>query len=307
MSRAKHWCFTVNNYTDEDIHKLSKASLLLQPLVSSCIYQQEVPGQESATPGTPHLQGFISFKTKQSFKFTKNLVSDRAHVEVAKGTPQQNRIYCSKAKDRKIGTEVFTYGEQPKLLPGKRNDLYAFQQYVKEGNIQTRDILENHASVAARYPRYVREYIDLYVNPPEVPDHPLYLWQETLTKIITGPSDDRQIIFVVDEVGNQGKTWFAKKYCRAHEDAQFLEPGKKADMAYALNTDLRVLFLNVTRQQVEHLQYSFLEAVKDGSVWSPKYESRTKHLTQIPHIVVMMNQDPDFQLLSKDRYHTIYI
>ncbi len=80
-----------------------------------------------------------------------------------------------------------------------------------------------------------------------------------------------------------------------------MEPGKKADMAYALSTDVRILFVNVTRQQVEHIQYSFLESVKDGLVFSPKYESGMKYLKPM-HVVVLMNQLPDMTLLSDDRY-----
>ena len=100
---------------------------------------------------------------------------------------------------------------------------------------------------------------------------------------------------------NKGKTWFCKKYCTTHADAQYMEPAKKADMAYALRTDARVLMVNVTRQQVEHLQYSFYESVKDQLVFSPKYDSHTKTLP-LMHVVIMMNQDPDMTKLSDDRY-----
>jgi len=74
-------------------------------------------------------------------------------------------------------------------------------------------------------------------------------------------------------------------------------------MAYALQDTLRVLFLNVTRSvdesQLNYL-YSFLESVKDGMVFSPKYESRMKYYGKV-HVVVMMNQWPNEALLSADR------
>ncbi len=88
--------------------------------------------------------------------------------------------------------------------------------------------------------------------------------------------------------GNKGKTWFCKWYIMTHGEAQYLEPGKKADMAHALQEDQRILFVNVTRQQVDHLQYSFYESVKDGLVFSSKYESNLKRLPKM-HVVIMMN------------------
>ena len=111
----------------------------------------------------------------------------------------------------------------------------------------------------------------------------------------------------MDEKGNQGKTWFAKDYCKRNVDAQYMEPAKKADMAYALQDDLRVLFINVTRsacgEKGDYI-YSFIESVKDGMVFSPKYESRTKFLGKV-HVVMMMNEYPNMQLLSEDRYRLI--
>lgn len=146
--------------------------------------------------------------------------------------------------------------------------------------------------------------MELYRKIPEIDqEHDLNDWQKWMDGTLDNDPDDREIMFVVDEEGGKGKTWFAKRYCRRHKDAQMIEPGKKADMAYALDEGIRVLFLNLTRQQCEHLQYSFLEAVKDGMVFSPKYESRMKYMQQKVHVVVMMNQQPDMTMLSQDRYN----
>lgn len=78
-------------------------------------------------------------------------------------------------------------------------------------------------------------------------------------------------------------------------------------MAYALQDNLRVLFLNITRtssgDKGDYI-YSFIESVKDGMVFSPKYESRMKYLGKV-HVVVMMNEEPNKKLLSNDRYYVI--
>jgi hypothetical protein len=44
-----------------------------------------------------------------------------------------------------------------------------------------------------------------------------------------------------------------------------------------------------------------LEELKNGYVFSPKYESKNKSFPT-PHVVVLMNETPDRSKLSADRY-----
>lgn len=120
--------------------------------------------------------------------------------------------------------------------------------------------------------------------------------------------NDREIMFVVDTVGNKGKTWYAKHYCRKVDTAFLLEPSKKADMAYALPSNVTHLFVNLTRSQAETSEYlySFLESVKDGVIFSSKYHSEMKHISNC-HVIVMMNTNPMEHLLSTDRITKITI
>lgn len=78
-------------------------------------------------------------------------------------------------------------------------------------------------------------------------------------------------------------------------------------MAYSLSEDIRVLFIDAPRsKQGEYIQYDFLEDVKNGRIFSGKYESRMKRLGPC-HVVVMMNELPDMLKLSEDRYNIIEI
>lgn len=300
MSIAKNWCFTLNNYNEDDLSRLSIASdVLPKASVAYLLYQEEV-----GEAGTPHLQGFITFSTKKRIGPVKKVVGDRAHVEVAKGTPDANRIYCTKTKSRVPGTEPVIYGVFPGCK-GQRTDIESYRDACQDGSMTKKRALDEFPNIAAKYPRFIKTCIDTYLPLPPLEDHPLRPWQTTLKELLLGEPNDREIIFVIDTIGNQGKTWFAKRHCRDFPDTcQYMEPGKKADMAYALEPGINTLFVNVTRQQVDHLQYSFLEAVKDGMVFSPKYESGTKYLAKM-HVVVMMNQEPDRSFLSEDRYHFV--
>lgn len=114
MSKARGYCFTLNNYTDEE-HEM----ILNIP----CVYQ--IMGKEIGDSGTPHIQGFIYFENPRSFNAIKKLMP-KAHIEVMKGTPSQAAEYCKKDKD------FSETGELPRQ--GARNDLEDIRKLLQETN-----------------------------------------------------------------------------------------------------------------------------------------------------------------------------
>lgn len=288
QSKAKHWAFTLNNYNQTDLDRLGT-------LPNQCVYL--IYRKETGQNGTPHLQGHVSYTKRVLFNVVKAFVSDRAHLEIARNVNASIQ-YC-----KKDGNFV-EHGELP-TGGGHRNDLEAFKEAVKGGMISLSDIRENHSDVYGRMPRFVLEYVADHTPLPELETFPLRQWQQDLNSILIHAADNRTIIFLVDTVGNSGKSWFCHYYSRLHDNAQVLLPGKKSDMAYALRTDKRVLFIDAPRsKQNEFLQYDFFEDVKNGYVFSTKYESRIKYLQKC-HVVVCLNEQPDRTKLSEDRYKII--
>lgn len=292
MSRGKNWCFTLNNYTDDDYERLTH---LVED--GGCTYI--IFGKEVGESGTPHLQGFISFGKRVYLTDVKKRISRTAHFELARMIPESIE-YCKKDGD------VFEDGVLP-VGQGKRSDIDDFKVDVKAGLLNFKDIREKHSMVYAKYKGFVMEYV--VDNSPDVcvPQYPLHEWQEELMAKLTLDPDDRTITFIVDQTGNNGKTWFAHYYAAKHKDCQVLCPGKRADMAYILRTDIRVLILDAPRsKQGEFIQYDFLEDVKNGYVFSSKYESSVKKLANV-HLVVLMNEPPDLTKLSSDRFDITYL
>jgi len=293
MSRAKNWCFTLNNYTADQ-------EAAIAATVESGEAEYVVVGREVGESGTPHLQGFIVFQKRKRLSQVRDLLANNAHLEVAR-LPKEAAEYCKKDGDFK------EYGSFDADTKGKRNDLEAFKEDVKAGMLKLDAIRETHSSVYARYPRFCLEYIRQYAPKKELDGHELMPWQSELKSFLDGEPDDRTIVFIVDRDGNKGKTWFAHHYCDTNDNVQVILPGKKADMAFVLDTTIRVLFVDAPRsKQGEYLQYDFLEEVKNGYVFSTKYESMVKTLQRV-HLVVMMNDDPDMAKLSQDRYKIIEI
>jgi len=299
--QGRFWTLTLNNYTEDEIEVWK--TIVNDGEASYICFQKEV----APSTGTPHLQGYAVFpKNKRLTAIKKVFRTDRIHAVLSNGTPSQNRTYCTKSVSA-VPDSFYESGElPPDPKRGKRSDFEAFTEAVENGLRCKKQARKEFKDLTAKYPRWCYDILadqkDLSVE-----DFPLYPWQEDLQSALSAPGDDRTITFVVDKNGNQGKTWFAKWYTKKHEDAQFMEPSKKADMAYALQDNLRVLFINVTRTSdsgtLDYL-YSFVESVKDGMVFSPKYESRMKYYDKV-HVVVMMNSEPNMELLSADRYNII--
>lgn len=126
-AKSRAWCFTINN-------PLASEDGYLRALVETSSAEYIVWEHEVApTTGTKHIQGYIYVKNPRCLSGMTKLLP-RAHLEKAKGTPEQNRIYCTKEE-----TEHFEVGVMPQA--GKRNDIRAVKDMIKE-NKSMPEILE---------------------------------------------------------------------------------------------------------------------------------------------------------------------
>jgi len=151
-----HFQFTHNNY-EEDHYNVLKVWFS-----DNCKYacmQKEV-GEE----GTPHIQGYFSLKKKMrtlSLQKTFNqLLGTNLHLEWAKGSAQQNRVYCSKSG----GTDFWECGE---MKQGKRNDL----EEVSDKILRKRPLNEIAVEHPVSYIRYNKGFIALAAVIEQPPEH----------------------------------------------------------------------------------------------------------------------------------------
>lgn len=129
----------------------------------------------------------------------------------------------------------------------------------------------------------------------------LRAWQAELRDLLVKPCDDDRVIYWIwDKHGNIGKTAFSK-YMGVMHGAIVLNNGKTADIAYCLPNDPKIIIFNLPRAVEDRFNYTVLENVKDGLIFSGKYESRTK-IFNSPHVVIFANWFPDVEEMSKDRW-----
>jgi hypothetical protein len=298
---SKHHCWTLNNPTDET-HIYLMSLCKEKHGVTYLIYGREI----APTTGTPHLQGYICMVDRKRVTGMRKIIPG-AHFMAAKGTSQENIAYCSKEDP-----EPYIYGNvsEVKGSQGKRTDYDSFLADLKSGVLDEDYLQDKYPKILANTPNYFWSQITRHTPVEPIKEYPLFEWQEKLKRVLDSPSDDRTIIFIVDEKGNSGKTWFAHYYTKLRNElkpksASVLYPGKLSDMSQAYIPSTEVLFMDCARKRAENLQYGFLEEIKNGQVFKAKYNS-CMLACKVPHVVVNMNQLPDMEALSGDRY-VVYI
>ncbi|KAH3782704.1 hypothetical protein DPMN_160623 [Dreissena polymorpha] len=89
------------------------------------------------------------------------------------------------------------------------------------------------------------------------------------------------------------------------ERAIVLENGQTKDLSYAHNSE-PILVFNSPRSQEGSINYHFLEILKNGCLFSSKYESRVKTFKPLK-VICFANFPPLRDALSADRWWVFQI
>lgn len=120
-TRSRNWCFTLNNYEDEDIkffQEIPKAKFTFQ--------------EETGKNGTPHLQGLLIFKDAKTFERVKKL-HPKCHWEVCRNI-KASQLYCSKeeSKTGKTYSNMEAPRDPPKLQRQTNMTKEEIYKYLRE-------------------------------------------------------------------------------------------------------------------------------------------------------------------------------
>lgn len=289
--RTRRYCFTVNNPTPETTPQYLASSMRF------LIYGREV----CPSTGTPHLQGYVEFVNPHRITGIKTLAGfQTAHLEVARGSPDANITYCSKsdANPTRFGT--------PGPGAGTRTDLVVASEAIVNNPTPQglREMAREHPDVFVKFHKGFFALADILAPAPAPITSTLRPWQSHLANILRGEPDPRKIIFYIDPQGNAGKSFFIR-YWASHypDDTLVLIRGAQRQMFYNYDGQ-RYVFFDLTRSEdPEHQQlpYQAIETIKNGFRPTSMYGKRSQFYI-IPHLVVMMNENPDETKLSRDRF-----
>lgn len=164
-SKARAYAFTLNNWTQDEYEDL-RANL--EPAIYYIIGKEIAPGT-----GTPHLQGYVYWKSPRAFRSMKKL-QKRAHWAKAIACAEVNRTYCSK------GGDFLEQGECPKQ--GKRSDLNVIKNKIAEG-LKVDTIAVENPEMFHQYGRTLNKIEDILMRKKfrTVMTKGIWLWGDTGT------------------------------------------------------------------------------------------------------------------------------
>jgi len=298
--QARRWCFTWNNYEEEDILVLQES---YPKRFSYCCFGKEV----APTTNMQHLQGYVEFDRPVSMKQVKEALdpgsgkASKVHIDKCIGSQEQNIKYCSKDGDfYEVGIPKKQKNKLCKESPYE-SIMEAITLTLDMGDVTEMypEICIKHYSnveklVNLEYQRQMKESLLLSYK-----DCVPKLWQKELLDEVKLPPNSRTVIWYYDKNGNQGKTWLSKWLLLSGAAAYFTNC-KYENIAHAYNGE-RIVIFDFSRCLDGKVGYNAIECVKNGVLFSPKYNSTTK-VFKSPWVICMANFKPDYSKLSRDRW-----
>lgn len=288
MSKFYGWCLTINNYTEEDC-----ISELPKPL------RYIVYGKEVGENGTPHLQMYVYYKNQATFNAVKKRFP-RAHIEVKspKSTHKQAIDYC-----KKDGSFV-ELGDPPAEQGDNINLWEQIAKEIEEDKYPTFEALSRaYPEYAIRYNRGLRDYYSSHKIKYRFSIKEEYggynELQQNIIDYISTSVPNRQILWIYDETGCNGKSEMATELATSH-GWLCLGNARTADIAYAWNGE-NVVF-DFSRTTMDRINYDVIEQLLNGRVFSTKYESGTK-IHRKPFVIALANFLPDQESMTQDRWN----
>lgn len=174
-SLSNRWCFTLNNY-----HQYPPLPPFIPEVMDYMIYCHEV-GEKT---GTPHLQGYIRFKNRQTAKSILRLVNSHLSLRLCLGNEKQNRDYCIKQREKYPEYPFLEEGQYVawKGTKGHRSDLDTVAMKLQLG-ATLKDIADEMPTTFIKNHAGIEKWIALHPRDPplERQVQVTYLWGPTAT------------------------------------------------------------------------------------------------------------------------------
>lgn len=298
------------------------------------------------TTGKPHFQSYIELKKKcLSLKELNDIIGVKVdHAEKSRGTAEDNTDYINKLATKPEGFKKIEFGKIGQIKPPKyTKKADSFGDFGVPLDSEGKPIIQKKISIDDLMLNFIEDvkngvkYNDLiimhstYFNKKFLQFNKIYnqfkpLKTYPISDKITlskpyqvelmgalEDTNDREIIMVVDIDGGAGKTTTSKLI---HNEtvkngliSQVVDTSKKSDLALAIREDVDIVNFDLSRSQEDYINFDAIESIKNGSIFSGKYDSQVKILDKQPKVYVNCNSLPAdlYDKLSIDRVKIITV
>ena len=136
-------------------------------------------------------------------------------------------------------------------------------------------------------------------------------WQLSILEEVDIPTK-RKIIWVVGKSCGEGKTWLQNYIRYKYEDRRVMSgislQTKSGNITHALTkhplstADIFLFNIGKSVDTLTEINYDMLEGIKDGKLFTSKYDSQRLKI-RVPNVVmVFSNDEPNTTKLAKDRW-----
>lgn len=159
MSKSRNWCVTRQLDAREHAFMEGAARAGEAPCLDELWFVPKSDAIKSLVfqfercPKTAriHMQAFVQFTSNRGMPFVKKTIGNEPHCEIMRGSVADASAYCRKPETRLFGP--YLIGQEPSGGQGKRTDLEALREMVKERK-PALDIIEADAKFA-RYEKQI--------------------------------------------------------------------------------------------------------------------------------------------------------
>jgi hypothetical protein len=218
-------------------------------------------------------------------------------------------IIQRKNMSKRVRHDVEEEDEEPNSVldtnEAEEQDFKALRDYLRTGPAFF-DIVDKFPRLFMKYYRGVesaKEVLRHHIHLQDACDpldlNNLQSWMIKMFDVIKGPISERKIYFIVDPVGCNGKSSFATHLLMKYK--AFLIAGRIDDVSLFYNYESIVVFDLYRNEQPD---YVLMQRFKDGRAYNSK---NGFSFFPAPHVIVLMNEMPDMNALSKDRFEITYL
>ena len=108
---------------------------------------------------------------------------------------------------------------------------------------------------------------------------------ETKTLHNMAERNEREVLWILDEERGKSKTSLAVYIIQHFKNVAYLENTKSNDGLHSIHENVKIVLLDFSRSiHCDTIHYSWIETIKNGLFFTPKYESRfmlTKLMTKV--------------------------